>query len=351
MYPRVLIDKEKYRHNLKEMLKLNHDNNLTVMAVTKVFCADIELVNICIEENVDYIADSRIENLMTFTCPMPKVLLRLPMISDAERVVRHSDISLNSELETIKALDKESEKQGKKHGIILMIDLGDLREGIFIEEDVYSTVEKILKLEHITLKGIGVNLTCYGGVIPTPETLEKLLEYKNKLEEQHNITLEIISGGNSSNIELLEQGNMPKGINNIRLGESIILGRETAYGNEIENLYNDVVTLETELIEVKEKPSVPIGEIGMNAFGKVPIFKDKGNMLRGIIAIGKQDVEYTELIPYDTIEAIGSSSDHIILDLSGGYNIYNVGDEILFKLTYASVLSLFTSKYIKRVYK
>ena len=107
MYPRVLIDKEKFRHNLKELLKKSHENNLSVMAVTKVFCADHELINVLIKEEVDYIADSRIENLMTFTCPMPKVLLRLPMISDAERVVKFSDISLNSEIETIKALDKK----------------------------------------------------------------------------------------------------------------------------------------------------------------------------------------------------------------------------------------------------
>ena len=350
MYPRVLIDKEKYRHNLKHLLKMSHEKNLSVMVVTKVFCADHELVNIAIEENVDYIADSRVENLMTFTCPMPKVLLRLPMISETEKVVKHVDVSLNSEIETIKYLNTEAEKLNRKHGIILMIDLGDLREGIFIENDVYDTVEKVLKLEHIELKGIGVNLTCYGGIIPTTETLNKLVEYKNNIEEKHQIKLDIISGGNSSNIELLEQGNIPEGINNIRLGESIILGRETAYGNDIENCYNDVITLEAELIEVKEKPSVPIGEIGMNAFGKVPIFKDKGNMLRGIIGIGKQDVDHTEIIPYDTIEAIGSSSDHIILDLSEGYNVYNIGDIVSFRLTYASVLSLMTSKYVKKDY-
>lgn len=350
MFPRMLIDKEKFRHNVKELLKKSHENNLSVMAVTKVFCADQELVDILIEEKVDFIADSRIENLKTFTCPMPKVLLRLPMISDAERVVKFSNISLNSEIETIKALDKEAKHLNVKHGVILMIDLGDLREGIFVEEEVFKTVEKILKLEHIELKGIGTNLTCYGGVIPTNDNLNQLVEYKHKIENKFDISLDIISGGNSSNIELMFDGNIPSEINNIRLGESIVLGRETAYGNEIENLFNDVFVLEAEIIELKEKPSAPIGEIGMNAFGKVPIFKDKGNMLRAIIAIGKQDVDYQELLPFDTIEAIGSSSDHIILDIGGGYNVYSVGDIVSFKLTYASVLSLSTSKYIGRIY-
>jgi predicted amino acid racemase len=215
---------------------------------------------------------------------------------------------------------------------------------------VFNVVEHTLKLEHIKLEGIGTNLTCYGGVLPTPETLEKLVECKNKIQEKFNIKLNIVSGGNSSTIEMLLDDSIPYGINNLRLGESIVLGRETAYGMGIDNLYNDVFTLEAEIIEIKEKPSIPIGTIGMNAFGKVPVFEDKGNMLRAIIALGKQDVDHLELIPYDTIKAIGSSSDHIILDISDSYNIYQIGDPVLFKLTYASVLSLMTSKYVKKVF-
>lgn len=350
MFPRLIIDTKKYRHNVREMLNLCHKNNQKMMAVTKVFCADHQLVNVLIEEGVDYIADSRVENLSTISCGIPRVLLRLPMISDVEQVVEHSEISLNSELATIIALNDAAGNQNKKHGIILMIDLGDLREGIFNVDQVYHTVEHILDLHNIELKGIGTNLTCYGGIIPTEETLNKLVEYKNNIESKFNIELEIISGGNSSNVELMFDGKIPKGINNIRLGESLILGRETAYGNDIENLYNDVITLEAEIIELKTKPSMPIGQIGMNAFGKVPTFEDKGNMLRAIIGIGKQDVDYAELIPYDTIEALGSSSDHILLDVTDGYNSYEVGDPVLFKLTYSSILSLTTSKYVKRIY-
>lgn len=350
MFPRVIIDTKKYRHNVRELVKNCRKNDQTIMAVTKVFCADQRLVDILIEEKVDYIADSRIENLETIKCSIPRVLLRLPMISEVDKIVSNSEISLNSELNTIIALNDAAKKQNLQHGVIVMIDLGDLREGIFREEELFNVIGQTLKLEHVALKGIGTNLTCYGGVIPTIETLQKLVQYREVLESKFGIELEIISGGNSSNIELMYEGLLPNSINNIRLGESVILGRETAYGNEIENLYNDVITLEAEVIELKEKPSLPIGTIGMNAFGKVPTFEDKGNMLRAIIALGKQDVDYQELIPYDTITAIGSSSDHIILDVTGGYNNYQVGDPILFKLTYASVLSLMTSKYVKRIY-
>ena len=206
-------------------------------------------------------------------------------------------------------------------------------------------------LKNISLKGIGTNLTCYGGVIPTSEILTKLVEYKTRIETMFDISLGIISGGNSSSIELLLDDKIPFGINNLRLGESIVLGRETAYGTFIDNTYSDVFTLEAEIIELKDKPSIPIGQVGMNAFGKVPEFKDKGNILRAILSVGKQDVDHNEIIPFDNIDILGSSSDHIIVDVSNSVNLYEVGDIIKFRLTYASILSLMTSKYVSKYYE
>lgn len=351
MFPRIIINKEKFRHNLRYLLDLCHSNDMSMMGVSKVFCADQCLVDIMIEEKVDFIADSRIQNLMTFKCDIPKVLLRLPMIGEVMDVVRDCDISLNSELSTVNALNAAAAKLGVSHGIIVMIDLGDLREGIFDREELFNFFENVIRMSNIDIKGIGVNLTCYGGVIPTTETLSKLVDYKNDLENRFDVSLDIVSGGNSSNIELMLNNEIPAGINNIRLGESLILGRETAFGGFIDNTYDDVFTLEADIIEVKLKPSVPIGQIGMNAFGKIPTFDDKGNILRAIIALGKQDVDHLELIPFDTVKAIGSSSDHIILDISEANSIYEVGDTMLFKLTYSSVLSLMTSKYVRKTYE
>jgi len=351
MYPRIIIDLKKFRNNLRYMLDECHKRNITMMAVSKVFCADHKLINILNEERVDYIADSRIQNLKGIASNIPKVLLRLPRLGEVPEVVKHTNISLNSEIETIRFLDKEARKINVKHGIILMIDLGDLREGIFDEKEVFETVEKVLKLDNIKLRGIGTNLTCYGGVIPTPDTLLKLVDYKNRIEEKHNIKLDIISGGNSSTVEMLLEDRIPAGINNLRLGESIVLGRETAFGNYIDFTYNDVFTLEADIIELKQKPCVPIGQIGMNAFGKVPVFKDKGKIFRALLAIGRQDVDHRELKPFDTVELLGSSSDHIIVDVSESINIYDIGDTMLFRLTYASILSLMTSKYVVKFYE
>jgi len=351
MYPKIVINTNKFKHNLKIITDICHKKGISVMGVSKVFCADHNLVSILIDENIDYIADSRMENLESISTNIPKVLLRIASYGDAERIVLNSDISLNSELVTIERLNSFSSKHGLIHGIIIMVDLGDLREGIFKEEEMFDTVKNVLEFDNIQLKGIGTNLTCFGGIIPTVEMLKRLIDIKNKLEKQFNITLDIVSGGNSSSLDLLVNDKVPVGINNLRLGESIVLGRETAYGSFIEGTYSDIFTLEAEIIELKNKPSMPIGKIGMNAFGKKPEFIDKGIMKRAILAIGKQDVDFKELIPYDTIDIIGSSSDHIIVDVTDSVDDYEVGDIIKFKLTYSSILSLMTSKYVSKVYE
>jgi len=351
MYPKLTIDTNKYRHNVKKLKELCHNYGLSMMAVSKVFCADPQLVNVLEEEQVDYIADSRVLNLKHMETTIPKVLLRLVSLHEVDEVIQHVDISLNSEIDVIKSLDVEAKKHNKIHDIILMIDIGDLREGLFYKENILDTVAEIEGLKNINLKGIGTNLTCYGGIIPTEKTLSKLIKVVEHVERFIDRKIEIISGGNSSHLHLLfEQIELPK-INNLRLGESLILGRETAYGETIPTLYKDVVTLEVDIIEIQYKPSIPEGDIGMDAFGKTPVFKDLGLMKRGIIAIGKQDVDYYELIAKDQkIRLVGSSSDHIIVDLTHSENDYKIGDILTFDITYGSLLSLMTSRYVKRGY-
>ncbi|MFO7888374.1 MAG: ornithine racemase Orr [Eubacteriales bacterium] len=352
MYPRVNIDLNKLKKNVNTIKKVCSENDLRMGVVTKVFCADKTITEAILEEDIDFLADSRIENLKTLKdVSLEKWLIRIPMKSEIKDLVKYSNLSLNSELEIIELIQKESEKQNRIHKIILMIDLGDLREGIFKENELLDTAEKVVKSTNLKLEGIGVNLTCYGGVIPDEKTLGKLLHYKYKIENKLNMKLKIISGGNSSSLHLLFKDNMPEGINNLRIGEAVVLGRETAYGEKIDETFDDVFLLEAEIVEKKLKPSVPIGEIGMDAFGNKPKFKDKGDMIRGICAVGRQDIEKDGLIPVDpNIEIIGASSDHLILDLTKVESNYKLGDTVKFKLKYSSLLKIFTSKYVKKNY-
>lgn len=347
-YPKVSVYLDKIKHNTKVLTNMCSAKNIIVAGVTKVFCGEPNITKAIIDGGVSILADSRIENLEKLKeYNLPKLLLRIPMISQANRVVTSADISLNSEIDTIKALSNEALKLSKVHNIILMIDLGDLREGIFNRDEIFKTVNEIIKLKGVRLVGLGTNLTCYGGIIPKEENLNRLVSLKEELEDVYDMTIDIVSGGNSSSIYLLEEGDIPRGINQLRLGESIVLGRETAFGEKIKNTYDDCFKLVVEIIEIKEKPSVPIGEIGMDAFGNKPSFIDKGNLIRAICAVGKQDVDLEDIIPDDKdISILGGSSDHLILDITKSNKTFKVGDKVEFKLSYGGILSTMTSEYI-----
>ncbi|SHH54148.1 Predicted amino acid racemase [Clostridium collagenovorans DSM 3089] len=345
--PFVKVNLKKLGHNIKVVNELCNKMGIEIFGVTKVFCARKEICSVMIENGINTLADSRIKNLekiRDLNCK--RVLLRIPCLSEAKEVVLNCDISLNSEIETIKALDNEAKKENIVHNIILMIDLGDLREGI-LPEDILTVVEEVLKLKNINLKGIGTNLTCYGGIIPDNENLSKLTEIKSELEEKFKITLSIVSGGNSSSLYKVFDNSMIKGINNLRLGESLLLGKETAFGEDIKGCFTDVFTLNAEVIELKSKSSMPKGKIGRDAFGNIPCFEDKGIMNRAIVNLGKQDVRVEGISPKDKdIEVLGASSDHLILNLSKSNKNYKLGDTIEFNMDYGALLQSMTSEYI-----
>ncbi len=351
-YPRIEIDLEKLTHNTKKIVNLCHGQNIKVAGVTKVFCADPNIVKAYVSGGVDYLADSRIENLIKMEdFKLPKMLLRIPMLSELEDVVDYSDISLNSELKTIESLSNIALKKNKVHNIILMVDLGDLREGYFNKEELYQAIERALELQGIKVIGLGTNLSCYGGVIPEEENLSKLVNFTETIENKYNIKLDIVSGGNSSSLYLLNKNSIPNRINNLRLGESLVLGRETAYGKRIPGTYEDVFKLIVEAIEIKDKPSIPMGNIGMDAFGKTPTFEDRGIRKRMICAIGRQDVDLSEITPVArSISILGGSSDHLLLDITDSRIEYTVGDKIDFNMSYGSILSTMTSLYVKKIY-
>ncbi len=350
MYPNITIDEKKLRDNCDYLSRLCNDHGISMLPVLKAFAGCLPVINIIASCGFPRIADSRIENLKRMRdLSQKKVLLRLPMPSEAEDVVRYADISLNSELKTIRALNEFAKKNNIIHKIVLMFDVGDLREGIYYRSDYLGMIKNILSLEHIHLYGIGTNLTCYGGLIPSEAIDSRLASIKEKIETTFPIQLEIISGGNSSSIPLLLKGKIHPGINELRLGESMLLGRETAYGTPIKNMHQDVFSLQAELIEVKTKPSYPDGDIGMNSFGEKPAIRDEGLMKRGLLAIGKQDVNLNHLTPLEDVRIIGGSSDHLIVDLKD--QDYEVGDHLSFSVNYPALVHLMNSEYVHKPIK
>lgn len=360
MYPRLVIDLKKLKSNLDAVSHITKDEGgCSLMIVTKGLCADREMVHVvCEHPAVDFVADSRVKNIKTYADEVRKsgkktALLRIPMHDEAAEVVKYVDLSFNSELSTMRLLNEEAKKLGVEHNVLLMIDLGDLREGIFYqnEDTIFDTVEEILAMSNVNFYGIGVNLTCYGAIIPKNDNLSLLTALAEKIENKFGIKLNMVSGGNSSSIYLVEKGELPKGINNLRLGESFLLGNDTAYETKLPGTTSDALVLEAQIVELKEKPSLPIGEVGVDAFGQKPYYEDRGIIKRAIIAVGKQDTDIDSMTPLDEkIDILGGSSDHIILDVTKSDKEYKVGDVVSFTLGYGGMLKTATSAYVEKAY-
>ncbi len=349
--PCVTVDLGKLTHNTRLAVDMCRQAGLSVMAVTKAFCADPRIAGAMLAGGVEWLSDSRVQNLERMRragLDAPLCMLRLPMLSEVEDVVRVADMSQVSEVATAEALSRAAVKQGRTHKLTLMVDLGDLREGL-LPQNILRAAEAMSRLPGVELYGLGVNFACYGGVIPTPAKLTELVELAGDIRRATGVALPLVSGGNSADLHLLPDG-IPRGVTQLRLGEGILLGRETIAREPITGAHLDVFALHAEIIELQDKPSVPDGTIGQDAFGNTPIFTDRGVRRRGILAIGRQDVNVDGLEPVDpAVSIIGSSSDHLIVDLSDAQQPLAVGDTVSFHMRYGALIAAMLSPYVDKV--
>ena len=349
--PRIEIDLGKIAHNAKTLNKLYGSKGISITGVTKVVCGNPKIADVLVKSGISILADSRIDNIRKMRkagIQAQFILQRTPIPSQTELVVRYTDVSLNTELSVIKGLSRSAVKQGITHKIILMVELGDLREGL-LPSDLENTVKEIIILKGIEFVGVGTNLACFGGIEPDEEKMEYLSTIVKNIEEKFGLTLEFVSGGNSANYSWFISTKDIGKINNLRLGESIFLGCETLYRKHIPNLFTDAFTLITEVIESKIKPSVPYGNVHQDAFGNTPKFQDRGQIRRAILGVGLQDVLVSGLTPMLDIDILGASSDHIIVDAK--QIELNVGNGVSFNLNYGALLSSMTSPYVIKKYK
>lgn len=350
--PRLEIDLDKIYHNTRLIVDICRRYKIDVVGVTKSVCAIPELVNILLDAGIKKIGDSRLQNIIKLRdaglqCEMQ--LIRIPMISEALEVVQYSDVSYQTELRVIEEFNRVAKRLRKKHEVMLMVEVGDLREGI-LPGELDDFVASVLKMENIKLKGLGMNVGCYGGVLPSFENTSLLVNLRNHLAQQFNIQLPIVSGGSSSTLKLLEREIIAPGINEIRVGEAIFLGTGASAGGTIPSAYIDAFKLIAELIEVREKPSVPKGVINKDAFGNTPKYIDRGIRKRALFAVGRQDVVPEALIPLvPGMEILGASSDHLIVDINDCKQDFQIGDEIVFIPDYGGLLRLMTSPYVRKV--
>jgi predicted amino acid racemase len=349
--PHITIDLAKLEANARAITRLCAEHGIAVTGVTKCTCGFPEVARAMLRGGVVSIGESRMDNIHRLRAggiDTSFMLLRIPPLSKVEDVVSQVDTSLNSELSVITALSEVALRRRLVHRIIIMVDLGDLREGVW-PDDVVPFVREVIGLAGIRIVGLGTNLTCYGGVIPTEENMQQLVNLACEVEKTFQLKLEYLSGGSSSSLPLITAGKMPRRINHLRIGEAILLGVETAHHTPWPETCQDAFVLHSEVIELKKKPSVPIGEVTQDAFGRKPVFEDRGIIDRAILDVGREDVDVDGIRPIDPrLSILGATSGALIVDVSAAEGGVRVGDLLAFSPNYAALLAAMDSQYVEK---
>lgn len=352
--PQLVINLRKIEENSRQVVERAKKQGIAVVGVTKSCCGSLPVARAMLRGGVSWLGDSRLSNLVrlrrNFGSQVPLLYLRLPMLSEVEQVVGIADVSLNSQPEVLTALNQAACKLGKRHGVILMIDVGDLREGRWPTE-LPQLDQVCTQLKYLDIIGVGTNLTCFGGVMPSQENMELLLQTGRALAQATGREVTIVSGGNSSSLPLLWQGAILPGINQLRIGEGILLGLETALRQPMPGLHQDAFLLQAEIIEIATKPTLPVGKTTQNAYGEVADWQDRGWRKRAILAFGRQDTAPSGLTPLDSgVEILGASSDHIVIDIEESPKLWRIGDKMTFLPGYGALVGAMTSAYVKKRY-
>jgi predicted amino acid racemase len=350
----IELYKDKLKHNYQFLDKIFKKHKKEWAVVTKMLCGNKVYINELIKIGVKEVCDSRISNLKVVKSINPDietVYIKPPAKRSIANIVKYADASFNTEYETIKLLSEEAGKQNKMHKIIIMIELGDLREGI-MGEDLMDFYASIFKLPNIKVTGIGTNLNCLNGVLPSQDKLIQLSLYEQLIETKFNRKIPWVTGGTSVIIPLLLHRQVPEGINHFRVGEALYFGNNLIAGEPIKGMKQDVIKLFAEIIEITEKPKVPIGYLAENPSGEMFEVEEADygeTSYRAILDVGLLDISTDFLIPDDKeLSFIGASSDMVVVDLGKTNRDYKVGDLCSFDLKYMGALRLLNSDYIEK---
>jgi predicted amino acid racemase len=346
--------KQKLEHNFQFLDNLFNVNGKEWGVVSKLLCGNRTYMRELLDLGVMEVHDSRISNLKTIKNINPEVqtvYIKPPARRVIKTLVRYADVSFNTEFETIKAISEEAHRQDKGHKIIIMIEMGDLREGVMGDEliDFYAS---IFELPNIEVIGLGTNLNCLSGVMPSHDKLIQLSLYKQLIETKFRKTIPWVTSGSSVTLPLLLKRMVPTGNNHFRIGETLFFGNNLVTGKPVKGMKSDVFKLFAQIIELTEKPKVPIGELGTNVAGESLEFDDKDlgkKSYRAILDIGLLDIDVNNIFPVDKrLEFAGASSDMIVMDLGENRKRYKVGDFISFRINYMGTLSIMNSNYIDK---
>ncbi len=351
---RLVIDLAALQHNLSTVDGWMKRHGARWTLVTKALCAQMDVIRSLNCLGARSLADSRLENLSTIRDGLGEFegwYLRPPMLSNVADIVRHSEVSLNTEIQIIRRLNEEAQAQGKRHSIVVMIELGDLREGI-LPGSLIPFYEEVLRLPAVEVIGIGANLGCLSGAVPNVDQFTQLVLYRELLELKFDRKLPVISAGSTAVLPLLLEGSLPRAINHFRNGEAVLLGSDLIGGGTLPGLRDDAFRLEAEIVEIKEK-SLVANNVGVSTPFETmeteePAPGERG--YRALLGVGQLDTDIPGLTPMDpNVHIAGASSDLTVVNLVDGRADREVGGTLSFRPSYGALVRLMGNPYISVV--
>jgi predicted amino acid racemase len=358
--PRIEVDLAAIEHNARVLVDLLAPKGIGVTGVTKAALGSPAVADAMARGGVGGFGDSRVANLERLgTCHglaggVPTTLIRSPMLSQVDRVVRAATRSLNTERAVLDALSAAAGRARLIHGVVLMVELGDLREGVAADA-VVDLAGFVLEQPNLELVGIGTNLACQSGVVPDQAKMDELSELADAVDRRFGSELAVVSGGNSANLEWALAASDVGRIDDLRLGEAIMLGCEPLHRRPLPGLRTDAFTLVAEVIERQDKVAEPWGTIAQGAFGAVRSRPASGSAGSGatvrqaILSVGRQDVDPDGLTSPEGIRILGTSSDHLVVD-AGDVEL-SVGVEVRFGLGYGALARAMASPFVTQVFR
>ena len=306
---------------------------ISVVGVSKCFLGDARIAEIFKVSGIEIIGDSRLKNLKKlkdFFGPAQKlIMLRTPMISEIDEMLDICYASMNTQHETVKKISDNCVSRKLKHKIIIMVETDDRREGLLPEEVIPFCRFIKESCPGVEIWGLGTNARCISQKRPTRTSQELLISLRDRIKKELSIYIPVISGGNSSIWNQIENGIIPADVNQVRIGEAILFGHETSGYRQISGTSTDAFLLESEVIEIKKKNQ---------------------KVYKLITALGLQDVNYRNIFcKNQNLKVIDQSSDHTVFKVNGNLE-FKVGSILSFQLNYFGLLSCMTSPFIEKVY-
>lgn len=356
----LTLNRDKLRENYQRLAALFEGENCQWGVVTKLLCGNALYLDEVLALGARQLLDARIHNLEAIKqrfAQAETVYIRPASLEAVADIVTWADVSLQSSVFTCAALSREAGAQNKIHKVVLMVEMGDLREGV-VSDELEEVFAKVARLPHLEVVGLGTNLNCFNGTLPSRQVLKELVSLRDDLEKETGTTIPWISAGTTVTLPILINGDLPEQINHFRIGEALFFGKDIPGQSTLEGFHDDVFTLHAQVVEAAHKPSQPSGELGESPLGQsasgVTASQDQNpeeEIHRALLDVGYLDSAPQFLSTIDpTLSISRASSDLLGVDAEQGRTPLKVGDWIELRPQYMGVLHLMSSDYIaKRV--